>query len=158
MLAEIGTKGSLVGLLITTALLAWQSRAVARQTQISNSIAVASVIDQYTAAIREVLNHIVVRPRLRPYFYEGKHCPPSGAMRVRVLTVGEMFADALEGGLVAIRQIPASESYDDWKDYCNVMLGASPALAGLVRKRPMWWPQLAHLQDIMNASSASQPA
>jgi hypothetical protein len=147
MLTAIGTIGSLTGLAISVALLAWQSHAVAKQTRISNALAAASVIDQYTVQIREPLNHIVARPRLRAYFYEGKTCPLRGAARARVLTIAEMFADVLEGGLVALKQIPSSESYEDWKDYCRFMLERSPTLAGLVQERPVWWPQLARLRN-----------
>src|SRR5258707_1032732 len=108
MLAAIGTIGGLVGLAVSVALLAWQSHEVAKQTKISNAIAAASVIDQCTPGLREPLDHFMDKPELRPYFYEGKPGPRRGRRHARVATLAEMFADVLDGGMLAMRNIPAT--------------------------------------------------
>lgn len=54
MITTISAIGGLVGLVISISLLAWQTRAVARQTEISNRIAALSAINGATAGLREV--------------------------------------------------------------------------------------------------------
>jgi hypothetical protein len=63
--------------------------------------------------------------------------------------MSEMYGDALETGLVATRLVPASESFEDWTNYCRQMLGSSPSLAELVREQPQWWPNLTKLLQEM---------
>ena len=46
MVTSITAIGGLIGLIISTGLLAWQTRAVAQQTAISNRIAGVSVLNE----------------------------------------------------------------------------------------------------------------
>ena len=81
-------------------------------------------------------------PRLRPYFYSGKCCPRHGPQRKRVITLAEIFADALESTLFSYRIVPSSGYLTPWASYCQYILEASPTLRDLVSKYPNWWPAL----------------
>lgn len=153
-LTDITTVGGLIGLIVSVMVLAWQTRAVARQTKISNAIAGASILEASTSDLREVLKLIVERPELRAYFYEGAQAPRRRVAQARVTTVAEILGDVLETGLVANRLIPTTESLDDWISYCNQMLATSPILRRLTAENPDWWPQLAYLGgDVMDRAT-----
>ncbi|MEZ0092865.1 hypothetical protein [Streptacidiphilus sp. EB129] len=145
MLAEIGTIGSLIGLIITLLLLGWQTRAVAQQTQIANNIAGAGVLHDALDDVRSVLLILVERPELRKYLYDNKPCPTVGLERDRILALVEILADALEAGLLSTRRVSASESFDDWSAYTSYMLAHSPTLASMVGQHEGWWPNMAKL-------------
>lgn len=130
---------------ISTLLLAWQTRAVAEQARVSNAIAGTSVLHNSLEGIRAVFMLFVERPELRAYFYDGKPCPKRGATRARVLTIADMFADALEDGLVGTRLVPSSESTDDWIGYSQHVIRHSPALREILTTFPRWWPNLYNL-------------
>jgi len=142
MLADITSIIGLAGLILSIILLAWQTRAVAEQTKISNSIAGASVASQSADGIREIYMLFIDNPRLRPYFYGGKVCPHRGSQRKRVITLAEVFADALESVLFGYKIVPSSRYLDPWTSYCFHMLEVSPTLRDLVSGHPQWWPEL----------------
>ncbi|GAA4561249.1 hypothetical protein GCM10023193_23680 [Planotetraspora kaengkrachanensis] len=139
-ISDVAAIGGLIGLVISLAMLAWQTRAVARQTKISNALA-GTTASQQVSSMREIYAVFIDHPELRPYFYDGKPCPGRESRRARVLAVAEMFADAMEGNLITSRLIAKSESHDDWIAYCCEMVANSPALAGLIRDHPEWWPR-----------------
>jgi hypothetical protein len=149
MLATVTAISGLIGLVVTVSLLTWQTRAAARQAEIANAIAGATVLYNSTGNLREVLRLFIDRPELRRYFYEGEPCPRRPRhQRERVVTIAEMLADALEDGLVAHRLVPASESEDDWIGYCRHMRASSPALEELVGLHPQWWPRLSAVSAV----------
>ena len=135
MLSDITSVVGLAGLILSIILLAWQTRAVAEQTKISNSIAGASVASQSADGIREIYMLFMDNPRLRPYFYGGKACPRRGSQRKRIITLAEVFADALESVLFGYKIVPSSRYLDPWTSYCHHMLEVSPTLTG-----PRIWP------------------
>jgi hypothetical protein len=145
MLATITAISGLIGLVVTISLLTWQTRAVAKQAEVANAIAGATVLHNSTNNLRGVLQLFVDHPELRAYFYDRKPRPRTRRQRDRVTTVAEMLADTLEDGLVAHRLVPASESEDDWIGYCRHMRANSPALDELVKHHSAWWPQLSAL-------------
>jgi hypothetical protein len=142
MISDITAIGGLVGLIISVCLLAWQTRAVARQTEISNRIAGVAALNDATTGLREVHLLFVSDPGLRQYFYNGKALPRGKGQRNRVLTVAELLLDAMEDGLCAHRRIPSSESLEDWTIYCRDMLMKSRVLNAVVCGRPVYWPEL----------------
>jgi hypothetical protein len=146
MLTSVATIIGLAGVIASVALLAWQTRAVARQTEISNSIAGASVISSMTSSLRQVLLLFVEYPELRPYFYESKPSPLRGPKRVRILTVAEMLANILEEGLSVNRFVWTVRIYEEWPLYCADMLATSPALNEVMLQHPEWWRTLRTLQ------------
>jgi len=145
-LTEFSTAAGLIGLIASVMLLAWQTRAVAQQTKISNAIAGASILEATTSQLREVFLVFVERPGLRAYFYESKRVPSGSQRRSRVIATAEILGDALEAGLVMKRLVPTTESLEDWAEYARQMLTTSPILHKLSRQHPEWWPELARLQ------------
>jgi hypothetical protein len=145
MITTITAIGGLVGLVISIGLLAWQTRAVAQQTEISNRIAGLAAINGATAGLREVHLLFVSDPDLRPYFYDGKAYPRRRLRRDRVLTVAELLLDAMEDALCAHRLIPSSASMEDWTVYCEDMLIRSKVLNAILCRNPKYWPELYRL-------------
>ncbi|MEU1454409.1 hypothetical protein [Streptomyces avermitilis] len=127
-----------LALIVTVGVLAWQ-------TKKSNDLAGASVISNAMAYDRDVDRVMLRYPGLRPHFYEGKPCPPRGVGRERVLILTGMYADVLDGGLLATRLVPSTESYEDWKNYSQFILNNSPTMRDFVREYPHWFPDLAKL-------------
>ncbi|MFD5711336.1 hypothetical protein ACFWHW_13215 [Streptomyces pharetrae] len=130
--------GGLVVLVGSLVFLAWQ-------TKINNDISGASVLNNAIAADREVDKVMLENPGLRAYFYECKPCPRRGRQRERVLLLAGMYADVLEGGLMATRRVRSSESYEDWLSYSRFILSHSPVMRSFVKEHPDWWPILASL-------------
>lgn len=145
MLATVTSIVGLIGLVVTVALLAGQTRAAAKQSEVANAIAGATVLFTCTASLHEVLRLFVQEPEIRAYFYDGAPCPTQGMERDRVVTIAEMLADTLEDGLVTHRLVPASESETDWIGYCRQMRSSSPGLDAIINENAEWWPQLARL-------------
>lgn len=148
MLATVTSIVGLVGLVVTIGLLSWQTRASARQAEVANAIAGATVLFTCTSGLREMLRLFVQEPELRAYFYNGAPCPTDELQRARVISIAEMLGDALEDGLVTHRLVPASESETDWIGYCRQMRSSSPALEEMIAKHGEWWPQLSRLTTI----------
>lgn len=166
MLSDVTAIAGLIGLIASLCLVAWQTRAIARQTAISNAIAGVSALNTVLSSLREVYMVFIDHPELRPYFYGGQGMPRSRRLRRQVNTVAEMLADVLESGLLQYRLAPASESSEIWEDYCRHMLAQSPALCELARKYPEWWPELNNFSNhsdrrsvgsLQSAPDASQP-
>jgi hypothetical protein len=158
MLTEIATISGLAGLIMSLTLLAWQTRAVARQTEISNAIARASAISNSSSSFRQVILLFVEYPELRPYFYDSKHLPARGYKRDRIISAAEILGDILEDGLVVNRLVPNIRFYESWPAYCSYMLVTSPALNEIMRQHPGWWPTLRGLQPKgTNQSMKIQP-
>ncbi|MET9510770.1 hypothetical protein ABZX62_20310 [Streptomyces flavidovirens] len=130
--------GGLVALTASVLFLAWQ-------TKISNDISGASVLGNAMASDRDVDRVMLEYPGLRAYFYEGKPCPRRGRQRERVLLLAGMYADVLEGGLMATRRVRSSESYEDWLSYSQFIVWHSPTMQSFVKEHPDWWPNLAKL-------------
>ncbi|MEU4556524.1 hypothetical protein [Micromonospora violae] len=130
---------------MTIGLLAWQTRAAAKQAEVANAFAGATVLHNQTTSLREVYRVFIDHPELRPYFYGRKPCPRNQRQRDRVMTIAEMLADTLEDGLVAHHLVPASESESDWINYCRHVRANSPALEEWVQRHPGWWPKLSAL-------------
>lgn len=145
MLTTMTAIAGLIGLVITIGLLAWQTRAAAKQTQIANAMAGATVLFATSTNLNEVLRPFIDHPELRAHFYDKAPVPTDPLQASRVLTIAEMLGDALEDGLVSHRLVPASESEHDWIDYCRYMRAHSPALDTMVDEHPGWWPQLSKI-------------
>jgi hypothetical protein len=143
MLATLTAIAGLIGLVITIGLLAWQTRAAAKQAEIANATAGATVLYTCAASLRDVLSPFVDRPELRGYFYDSVPLPDDRLERSRVLTIAEMFGDILEDGLVTHRLIPSSESEQDWIGYCRYLRAHSPALDTMIDQHGAWWPELS---------------
>jgi hypothetical protein len=146
MITSVATIVGLAGVIISVMLLAWQTRAVAQQTKISNAIAGASVISNSTSGLREVLSIFIEHPELRPYFYGSRRLPGRGHRRERVVTVAEILADILEEGLSVNRLVQTARFSEEWPLYCADMLTSSPALNEVIHQKPNSWQLLRALQ------------
>lgn len=145
MLTTIATIGGLAGVIISVTLLAWQTRAAAEQTKISNAIAKASVISNESSSVRQVLSLFAEHPELRQYFYESKRLPVNHDRRERIISVAEILGDILEDGLVVNNMLPTVRLAERWPHYCASFLNTSPAINELLRQNPGWWPLLRSL-------------
>ena len=123
--------------LLTVAVLTWQSWSVAKQTEIANSIAAATVLNHWISGLRQVYIVFLQHPGLRAYFYDGKAYPSHGSERERVTTVAELIADVLEAGLITNRLVPSTESLEDWTNYFRYMLAMSPTMKELFCATPI---------------------
>lgn len=153
MLTNVATFGGLSGVIASVIILAWQTRAVAQQTKISNAIASASVISNSTSGLREVLSLFIEYPELRPYFYESKRPPLRGHRHRRIFTVAEILADILEEGLSVNRLVRTVRFREEWPAYCADMLTTSPALNDVIQQNPDSWQLLRALQPRGNYPS-----
>src|ERR1700690_1406452 len=95
---------SAVALVASLLFLARQTRASAQQSLLANQIAGIQARSRIYESIDRILFRLLDYPDLWPYFYEGHQTPSdttSGAassLRERVLTLAELFADAIENG------------------------------------------------------------
>ena len=145
MLTTIATIGGLVGVIVSVTLLAWQTRAVAQQTRISNAIARASIISNESSSLRQVFSLFVEYPELRQYFYGSKLLPVNRHRRERIISVAEILGDILEDGLVVNNILPTVRFAERWPPFCTGFLTTSPALNELLRQHPEWRPLLRSL-------------
>lgn len=147
MVTDVATIIGLAGVIMSVILLAWQTRAVAQQTKISNAIASASVISNSTTGLREVLLLFIEHPELRPYFYGAKNPPLHGRNHERLVTVAEILADILEEGLAANNLVRTARLSGEWPNYCCDLLSTSPVLNEVMRQNPSSWELLRALQS-----------
>jgi hypothetical protein len=68
---------SVVAVVVSVLLLAWQSHSVAAQTKLQNQIAVSTAGDGALALLHSVMRIFLEDPDLRAYFYGGE-TPPDG--------------------------------------------------------------------------------
>jgi hypothetical protein len=155
LFATIASSVSAIGVVASMLFIAWQVREGAHQRRISNAIAGSSGLRSCLEFLQSVERVFIDKPELRPYFHDGKRCPRDGDTRQLVETVANMYADALEVGLLTNQKIQATDSEDDWTDYCTYMLGMSPTLALIVCAHPKWWPSLAVICDEQKILPAS---
>jgi hypothetical protein len=87
-------------------------------------------------------------PELRKYFYGSAELTDElraydSPISVRLATVAELLADALENALDAVRTFEAaSMNTEDMLDYATFLLQHSPALRETLCEHPRWWPLL----------------
>jgi len=154
VLAVVGTLG-----VITSVFFAgWQSREVAKQTKIQNSLAGANSLRQVIDGLHSVLGRIADRPELRPFFYDGQPCPPDEPLRSTVLTIAEMMADQAEVGLLTHQRVATTNSLEDWNDYVDFLVEHSPAIADHLAAHPQWWPLTAARRTEAKRSARDCPS
>lgn len=122
---------------------AWQIRQLTRQTAINNGIAAASAIYNSIERLHNVGTLIFEHPQLNQYFFHGAAMPEPGPEREQVLTLANMFADALDYGLMIKSLAPETGEYDCWDHYVAGMFASSPVIRRVVSDHPSWWPTLA---------------
>lgn len=146
---------SLLVLAMSVALLAWQTREVARQTRIANQVAEASVQTDVAELLQTALTLLVDRPHLRPYFYDCQTLDPADENRNVVLLIAEQIADAVETSLENARTVTSfgDTNLEDWRRYTTRLFADSPALREIVTDRGSGeWPRLNALLSLSGLS------
>lgn len=136
-------QASLIAVIVSLLVLAWQSWEVARQARISTQVASAAAWSETTDRLHRVAAVFLTRPELRTYFYEGRRPPPGGDDLVAVTVIAEMLADTIEGSLQLGQDIPgASRALQGWYSYAHFLRSESPVLRAWIRAHPTWYPRL----------------
>jgi hypothetical protein len=122
---------------------------LASEAKLARQLAATGALNDSVNGVDKVVSHFLTFPELRKYFYEGADPGEAGNDdRARVAILAELFADALENGLDAVKTLePASRMTTDWVDCAIFMLLNSPALVSRVHENPRWWPCLAEVLD-----------
>ena len=137
---------SLVAVVVSVLLLAWQSREVARATRLATRTAVAGVMTDSAANVRSVFEGLLAHPELRQYVTDGVPLPADPLEHARALTMCERLCDALEASLETAARVPGGdEVLAGWPDWSAWVLASSPGCAEHVRQHPSWYPRLAAL-------------
>jgi hypothetical protein len=140
---------SAVALVASLLFLARQMRASAQQSLLANQLAGIRARSRVYESIDRILYRILDYPELWDFFYGGVPVPArttaggGSLLRERVLTLAELFADAIENGIDVYRTVdPASSFQTPMDDYAASIVASSPAVRTIVADRPGWWPNL----------------
>src|SRR5690242_16052246 len=97
---------SVVAVVGSVLVLAWQSREVARATRLATRTAVAGVMTDAASNVGAVFEALLAYPELRPYITDGVPLPQAALEHARAQTLCEMLCDAIEASLEAASQVP----------------------------------------------------
>ena len=137
---------SLAAIVVSVLLLALQTRELAKQTRVANSLAGASTLAAQSAQLATALVALVEHPELRPHFYSGLPSPSDPATQSRIATIAELFADAIESSLQASGLVESFAGNDsDWRSYAAGHCRSSPAVEQVVRDHAGWYPLMAEV-------------
>jgi hypothetical protein len=137
---------SLLAVVASVLVLAWQTKQVATATTLASKTAVAAAMSDTTAHVRAVLQTLLTYPELRPFIFGGESLPLSGQELARAQTLCEMLFDSLEVTLEVVANLPGADSaLTGWSDYAESVPRDSPGSAAHVSAHPNWYPRLAAL-------------
>ncbi len=135
---------SLVALVGSVLVLAWQSKEVATATRLASRATVEGAISDVAVHLGGVLQTMVTYPHLRQYVYDGVPLPASGEERARAETLCELLCDAAETTLEVTARLPhADDALIGWTLYARSILDSSPTCAAIVSANPSWYPRLS---------------
>jgi len=164
LIAGLASAAALVGSLL---FLARQTRESVRQSFVANELAGIRAKAQNFEALDRVIAYFLEYPELRQYLYENVELPEDPTDLVRVLTVAELMADALQAGYWQYQQHGISvlrtvegmaDIRSDLDEYAEFILAMSPAVRSLVRAQPRVWPHLAKKLDTIEPALAGAEA
>lgn len=136
---------SVASVILSLLFVARQTRDLARQTRISNSIAGAGLVHDILEVSHAWHAALADDPHLRPYFFDNRACAAGSPDRARTEIMAEMLADILDYDLVAAKLMPDAESPKEWHRWPRHMLLQSPILREVVQRHRDWWPGLSAL-------------
>jgi len=143
---------SLVAVVVSVLLLAWQSREVARATRLATRTAVAGVMTDSAANVRSVFEGLLAHPELRQYVTDGVPLPADPLEHARALTMCEMLCDALEASLeTAARSLAVTRSSPagpTGRRGCSRRAPAVPSTYGNIRAGTRAWPRSRRLPRV----------
>jgi hypothetical protein len=93
----------------------------------------------------EVTKLLLQKPRLRPYFYDGKPLDPSLApdadLRIEVETMCEVFLGLLEHAVLQQGNLPGDSWNNCWRAYVRERFSSSPELARFFHANEKWYAE-----------------
>lgn len=145
-LADVVQVVSLLALMVSVLLLAWQSREVANASRLASRTAVAAAMSDAATNMRAVFEALLTYPELRPYISDGVPLPAPRLMNARAQTLCEMLCDAAEASLEVAAQVPgAIGALSGWPDWAAWVLRGSPGSLDHVLAHPSWYPRLVSI-------------
>jgi len=142
MFLTIASVVGIVGVIGSLMFSGLQTRLLARQTAIQNSIARASTVSAQSAMMQTLMMLFASSPELRDYFYGDLPCPKDDPLRGRVVSVSEAMADVLSTALSTSEAIRDASAWTACRDYAKHLLRHSPTLLMVVTEHPLWWPDV----------------
>ena len=136
---------SVASIVLSLLFVARQTRDLARQTKINNSIASVGLVHDILELSHTWHSGLIEKPHLRPYFFGSRACGSSNPDRVVTETMAEMLADLLDYNLTVTKLMPEAGFSADWHRWPRHMLLRSPILREVVQGHRDWWPALAAL-------------
>ncbi|WP_344082474.1 hypothetical protein [Luedemannella helvata] len=133
---------TLILVVISVLFTARQTRELAKQTRISNSVGIATVVLGFNQLTQGSYDLILRRPELRPYFFDNRPCRENDPNRAEVLLLAEVFGDVLEYELSAVDIMPEVPMFTQWHNWPRNMVRYSPVLRELIDRFPDYWPTL----------------
>jgi hypothetical protein len=137
---------SLAVAVISTLLLARQTRAATAEAEITSNLAGVEALGQAIAHLHNVHMTLVDRPELRQYFYDNVPMPDDELELSRILTIAEMLGDCVESAIESSTYLrPSQRHLEDWTDYATFLLVSSPVVRHVLATHPLWYPFLDEL-------------
>lgn len=130
-----------LGVIISLMLLAWQTKNLGKQIEISNLQGRYQTLHNAIERYHHALGLIFTHPELRPYFYEQQPCPQDDPNRPRVLVVAEIIADAIDHAVRVSGQFPDQAHKSGWKSSALAM-AKQPIFIELLMESPNYFPDL----------------
>ena len=119
-----------------------QTRELAKQTRISNSVGIATVVLGFNQLTQGSYELMLRRPELRPYFFGNRPCRENDPNRAEVMLLAEVLGDVLEYELSAVDIMPEVPMFAEWHGWPRNMVRRSPVLRELIDTFPEYWPAL----------------
>ena len=145
-----------VAVFVTLVFGAVQTRHLAVQIRQNNIATLVGAHHTLLERLHTVLAYLVEDPALRVHFYENVDTDgldPKVIAKTR--TLAEMFADALEYGLVSSRDLSLDDQWSEWACYAEYMIRHSPPIRAMVAAhRPTLWGSLATLLEAYEREQA----
>ena len=115
----------------------------------------ASVISQVYGELHHVHQTFIENPKLRPYFFHGKHIYPKDEDYMQARSVAEMYLDIFEQ-IFIMRPYAPRKLRPFFDKYVREMLSGSPFLLEyLIENQTLLYPaRLAELVSLANAQRA----
>jgi hypothetical protein len=129
----------------------WQVRELVNQGKISNANAKTSTLISQNALIGAWYEHLIVRPELRPYFFEDAVMAPADPDHTILIIMADRLADVLEANVLIEKLMPGIMAPGTWTLWPRQMLEQSPCLRAIVTLHQDWWPNLAELMTLLPA-------
>lgn len=141
LLSNIAQTIGALGVIISLTLVAWQTKELRKQIEISNLQSRYQTLHNAIASYHNALGLIYNHPELRPYFYERQACPQDDPNRPRALVVAEIIADSIDHAIRVAGQFPGQTHRPGWKSTALDM-AKQPIFIEVLTRFPEYFPDL----------------